>query len=205
MATTAKAKLAASKNTGAAAVKDDHKHDWAKMAISPSVASAAASENFGKAMFPDMDLSDLVKELQISIKAVQSGDMSGMEAMLVGQAHALQTVFVSLLRRGHAQDYLKQYGVYMGLALKAQAQSRATIQALVELKYPKQVVITKQANISNGPQQVNNGAHAHAVENQNEQTKLLSGDSHAAMDTSGTAAAIGVNQKMEAVGAIHRP
>jgi hypothetical protein len=46
------------------------------------------------------------------------------------------------------------------LALKAQAQSRATIQALIELKYPKQTNFVKQANIANGHQQINNGQAA---------------------------------------------
>jgi hypothetical protein len=44
--------------------------------------------------------------------------------------------------------------------LKAQSQSRATIQALTELKYPKQATFVKQANIAHGHQQVNNGTTA---------------------------------------------
>jgi PDZ domain-containing secreted protein len=44
----------------------------------------------------------------------------------------------------------------MNMALKAQSQSRATIQALTELKYPKQATFVKQANIAGGNQQVNN-------------------------------------------------
>lgn len=61
----------------------------------------------------------------------------------------------------------------------AQAQSRATIQALVELKYPRQVAFVKQAHISHGPQQVNNGPGkptdigSHAEENRVQQNKLL--------------------------------
>ena len=73
----------------------------------------------------------------------------------------------------------------MNLALKAQAQSRATIQALVELKYPRQVIVTQQANIANGHQQVNNGVvrsglseqyastHTHGGKNQSDTNKLL--------------------------------
>ena len=43
------------------------------------------------------------------------------------------------------------------MALKAQAQIRATNSALVDLKYPRQATFVKQANIAHGPQQVNNG------------------------------------------------
>ena len=72
----------------------------------------------------------------------------------------------------------------MNLALKAQSQSRATIQAFVELKYPKQTNFVKQANIATGHQQINNGqasngtstcapAHAPAKEINNPHNKLL--------------------------------
>jgi hypothetical protein len=45
----------------------------------------------------------------------------------------------------------------MRLALKGQAQCRSTLETLVALKNPP-VVIAGQANISTGPQQVNNGS-----------------------------------------------
>lgn len=154
---------------------------------SPSKMSSSVSEAITKSMFPEMDLATLISELNSQISNVQSGNLENLEAMLVGQANALQTIFVSLTRRAAAQEYLKQYGVYMTLALKAQSQSRATIQALVELKYPKQVAFVKQANIAHGNQQVNNGdfphssrapAHAHAEKNQIQQNKLLAGEQH---------------------------
>ena len=63
--------------------------------------------------------------------------------------------------------------------------SRATITALVDLKYPRQATYVKQANIAHGAQQVNNGtapqangvnyaqAHTPAKEIENSQNKLL--------------------------------
>ena len=103
--------------------------------------------------------------------------------MLISQATALQTIFTSLARKAHSQTYQKHYEAFLGLALKAQAQSRATITALVDLKYPRQATYVKQANIAHGAQQVNNGATdtkvrdnqslTHAIENQNTQNKLL--------------------------------
>ncbi len=132
----------------------------AKMLSSASVMSAVASETLSKSMFPDLDLSELIGDIRARIEKVQSGDMAAMEAMLVGQAQALQTIFVSLARKATNQEYLKNYGLFMNLALKAQSQSRATIQALTELKYPKQVAFVKQANISHGHQQVNNATSA---------------------------------------------
>ena len=83
---------------------------------------------------------------------------------------------------------MRHYGAFLGLALKAQAQSRATISALVDLKYPRQATFVKQANIAHGPQQVNNGgaagadpaqltqAQAHGKQSATEQNKLLEED-----------------------------
>ena len=153
---------------------------------SASFMSAAVTENFGKSVLPDLDMQHLYDEIHTSVKLVQSGDMKELEAMLVGQAKSLQTMFVSMARRANNQQYLKQYSTYMNLALKAQAQSRATLQALVELKYPRQVIVTKQANITQGNQQVNNGVAAqpdfsdqyahtrtHAGEIQSDTNKLM--------------------------------
>src|SRR3546814_6990491 len=106
-----------------------------------------------------------------------------MEAMLVGQAYALQNIFASLMRRASSQQHLKQYQAHMNLGLKAQAQCRATLQALTELKYPRQVVIAKQANISNGHQQVNNGPHKPAQENVIYQHEFLEAQTYDRIET----------------------
>ena len=71
-------------------------------------------------------------------------------------------MFVTLGRMAAIKTSLSQYTAFMNMALKAQSQSRATIQALIELKYPKQATFVKQANIANGNQQVNNMTSTHA-------------------------------------------
>jgi hypothetical protein len=66
----------------------------------------------------------------------------------------------------------------MRLGLKAQSQCRATLETLAQIKNPP-VVIARQANIAQGPQQVNNEmmpsgrACAGAGENEKPQNKLL--------------------------------
>ncbi len=75
----------------------------------------------------------------------------------MSQATSLQSIFADLARKAQAQTYLNHFETYLSLALKAQAQSRATITALGELKNPRQATFVKQANIAHGPQQVNNG------------------------------------------------
>ena len=68
------------------------------------------------------------------------------------------------------------------LALKAQAQCRSTLEALAEIKNPRPVQFVKQANMTTGPQQVNNayagtpshsGIQSSAGNIQSEQNKLL--------------------------------
>jgi len=54
-------------------------------------------------------------------------------------------------------EYINAAEIYLRLALKAQAQCRTTVETLVEMKNPRPVAFVSQANISNGPQQVNNG------------------------------------------------
>ena len=134
----------------------------------------------------DMETMVAAREEQTAIiERVQGGDMSDIEAMLVGQALTLQAMFTKYGGLINANtNNLKACQAVFNMAMKAQAQSRATVQVLVELKYPKSVVITKQANISHGHQQVNNGVdggdfqsstrtHAHAQANTIEQNELL--------------------------------
>jgi hypothetical protein len=157
----------------------------ARAATKASVNAALVVNAFqGNIMGKDVDIGELVTEMQTKFKDVKDGDLSTLEAMLVGQATALQSMFTSLAMRAASQEQLKQYQMFMTLALKAQAQSRATISALVDLKYPKQAAtFVKQANMTTGPQQVNNGAipnqyaqaHAHTGNIQSEQNKLLEG------------------------------
>ena len=167
----------------------------------------------GNLLGKDVDIGELLTEMQDKFNKVNDGDLSSLEAMLVGQATALQTMFTSLAMRAADQEYLKQYGLYMTLALKAQAQSRATISALVDLKYPKQAAtFVKQANISNGHQQVNNGAipeqyaqaHAHTGDIQTAPNKLLEANHGQRLDIGAQAKTGRANQRVEAVGAVHR-
>lgn len=130
----------------------------AKAATKASINAVLVVNAFqGNIMGKDVDLGELVTEMQGKFEKVKDGDLSTLEAMLVGQATALQTMFTSLTMKAANQEYLKNYQSFMMLALKAQAQSRATISALVDLKYPKQAAtFVKQANIAQGHQQVNN-------------------------------------------------
>ena len=186
--------------------------DKARMALLPSLNSACVIEAYqGNIMGKETSINLMIDRLRETFKEVKSNDLHTMEGMLIGQATALQTIFTSLARRAANQEHLKQYETFLGLALKAQAQSWATITALVDLKYPKQATFVKQANIAHGPQQVNNGtphtdSPTHASQNQTQQNKLLEDKTHERtyLDTRATPAAKPSYQAVEAVAKVHR-
>jgi uncharacterized protein with NAD-binding domain and iron-sulfur cluster len=183
---------------------------YAKISLSASFMSAAISDSFTSALLPDAKMGDVASALGDKISTIQNGDMKPIEAMLIGQAQALQTMFVTLGRMAASKTGLQQYTAFMNLALKAQSQSRATIQALTELKYPKQTNFVKQANIANGHQQVNNGslptsthtpapAPARAFENQNQPNELLEAQHNEWLDKGTAATPSTTNQAMATV------
>jgi len=95
-------------------------------------------------------------------------------------------------------------GVYLRLALKAQSQARTTVETLAEIKNPRAVAFVRQANIANGPQQVNNGS-APALGNTSIPANELSGGSNELLQDTGTSTPqSGLNPQMEAVGAVNR-
>jgi hypothetical protein len=124
----------------------------------PSSNAAAVVAEYASA-FGEQSVDALIVELRKRMTTVNDGDLQGCENMLIGQAHALQSMFVHLSRRAVKQEYLKNFDTFLRFALKAQSQCRATIETLAELKYPKSATFIKQANIAN-QQQVNNGGEA---------------------------------------------
>ena len=185
-----------------------------QLALSSELQAAAVMQGFQKnVMGGDVALEALFNGIIETTKQVKDDDLHRLESMLVSQATSLQSIFTDLARKAQAQTYLKHFETYLGLALKAQAQSRATITALGELKNPPHATFVKQANIAHGPQQVNNEvmpneASSSREKNQKtEQNKLLeAGDGKFSIGVvSGkTSTAKPSHQGMEAMEAVHR-
>jgi hypothetical protein len=184
-----------------------------RMALQPSINAASVIEAYqGNVTGKDADINTMIDGLRDTFGEVRGGDLHTMEAMLISQATALQTIFTSLARRAalNMGEYVGAADTYLRLALKAQSQSRATISALVDLKYPRQATFVKQANIAHGPQQVNNGVAppvpvTHAKENEPEQNKLLEDDHGGTyLDTGATTTAARGNTAMEALVKVDR-
>lgn len=102
---------------------------------------------------PILDAIDVLAEHS---KAVQEGDLKRAESMLMAQATALQAIFARLVEKGMKGMTLPAFEINMRLALRAQNQCRSTLETLATIKNPP-VVFAKQANVTSGPQQVNNG------------------------------------------------
>ncbi|NQW58515.1 MAG: hypothetical protein HQ456_07385 [Polynucleobacter sp.] len=161
--------------------------------------STATKESFHISFGQDFNFQSNMQVLEKTIQEIQSGDLSKIEEMYISQAVALEAMFASLARRAKAQDKLLQYETHMRLALKAQNQCRATLQALVQLKQPSNTTFVKQANIAQGHQQVNNLAEKN-ITPQNE--LLRSGD--AKLDSGRKAAPERVNTALEALDEVDR-
>jgi hypothetical protein len=144
---------------------------------------------------------------------MQDGDTKPLEAMLYGQAQALQSIFTNMARRSamNAGEYMDATDKYMRLALKAQSQCRATLETLAIVKNPMPYI--KQANIAHGHQQVNNtcastpadsGMTTGAGNFQSEPNKLLEADNGNILDTRAPGASVPAHSDLEALGAIDR-
>ena len=116
------------------------------------------------AMAEGVGLGNVVDAVQLAIDDVRQGDLSGVEGMLVAQSMTLQALFTKLARTASEQTGRDSMSAILQLALKCQAQSRATIDSLVNLKYPRTATFIKanQANVAaaGSQQQVNNGVPA---------------------------------------------
>lgn len=193
---------------GSSAEKVERDRLTAVLHVSPAAMGAVASVNFLKNCFGETDIEALCHSLKASMTRVNNGDLAEVESMLIGQAVALQAMFASLSRRAFVQDQLKQYETHFRLALKAQSQCCRTIEVLSAMKNPP-IVLARQANVTTGPQQINNGVPAPGVppacgEAKPIQNELLERNHVKRMDP-GTQGESGQGHtEMETVGAKHR-
>jgi len=176
----------------------------ADIALDPLFGGAALSTTFTKGTFGETDLIATYAGLVDRAKSIRDNKLGNVEDMLTAQAAALDAVFLELARRSGANmgEYMQAAETYMRLALKAQAQCRATLETLATIKNPP-VLYARQANIANGPQQVNNGLATSPASNQTSPPNELLETEHGKRLDPGTAsAAIGGYPALEAVGAI---
>jgi hypothetical protein len=180
----------------------------ADLAAEGITGNTVAVLDWSRTLYGDIDVTSLQTSILETTRRVTTGDLSGAEAMLMAQAVTLNTIFVTLARRAQGNEHVSPFQVNLRLALKAQGQCRATIEALALIRNPP--VFAKQANITNGPQQVNNGpvvnespSLARAGNLESEPNKLLEVDRER-MDGSAKGATEDRDPALAALGTIDR-
>lgn len=145
----------------------EHARKVAAQITSPELAAARivnAAEDRGP-LAAQIDGAGMLEALRTAQAAVNDGDLSTAEAMLLTQAVGLQSLYVRLIERGLSQEMLPQFETMLRLGLRAQAQSRQALEALGALKHgPAIFAHGRQVNVAAGPQQVNNGATPKAIQ-----------------------------------------
>lgn len=185
---------------------DEQGRNYAKLITS---AELAAYRVIGmmqpKNLADEIDTPTLLATLRDQAAAVQGGDLAHAEAMLTNQASSLQALFVRLTERAMEQTHMPNLEGFMRLALRAQSQCRATLETLAAIKNPP-IVYARQANVTTGPQQINNGTAAptRAREIESEQTQLSGGSHELLPDARASGQASRVNPALETLGEIDR-
>lgn len=156
-----------------------------------------------KNLADDIDTPTMMDVLRDQAAAVQSGDLAHAEAMLINQASALQALFVRLTERAMEQSHMPNLEGFMRLGLRAQSQCRATLETLANIKNPP-IVYARQANVTTGPQQINNGAPPQAREKEIQQSQQSGGDNELLPNTGTQAIAGGSNSALATLGEIDR-
>lgn len=157
-----------------------------------------------KHLADEIDVPGLLATLRDHAKAVSSGNLFRVEALLTNQADALQSLFVGLVERSLRQEYHAHVESFLRLALKAQSQCRTTLETLVNIRNPP-VVYAHQANITTSPQQVNNGVWPNpARETEISQTQLSGAAHELRQDARAPSDAGRDGSPMEAVAEVHR-
>lgn len=128
----------------------------AQVSIAPAMRHAMASQAYAAPVMGDeaswVDTTDALAE---RMKSARSGNKKVASDMLTAQAVTLDTVFTEMLRRAgdNMGEYPEAAERYMRMALKAQANSRATLEALMRLHQPREQTV-KHVHVNAGGQAV---------------------------------------------------
>lgn len=109
-----------------------------EIVLHPTTRHANTGTMFGGHLFggkDELNIVDGVKVLKDACKRVRAGDLTYQRDALTVQAMTLDTIFTEMARRAalNMTSNLDATDRYMRMALKAQAQSRATVESLDRL------------------------------------------------------------------------
>jgi len=174
----------------------------ARTSLAPEFGALLAMSAINKksAVHKEVELDALLDEL---ITATSDEGATGTNR-LMSQAIVLDRLFTHLTAAAMRQEYVSQIAPALTLALRAQAQCRATLQAVSDIRHPRQYVgtqnVTEQYN-AGGHQQVNRDAHAGTAENP--PTELSEGTTNELHPNGGAPSGVeGAGDALEAVEAL---
>jgi len=159
-----KAKAPADKgpNNGLVVGKKDDETEalaTARAVIAPSFRHGMVASQLLKTHFAGSvnapGLGDYADILQARSTKAADGDLKFVSGMLAAQASTLDTIFAEMARRMalNMGEHMAATEIYARIALKAQANSRATLEALAKLHQPREQTV-RHVHVNEGGQAV---------------------------------------------------
>lgn len=164
----------------------------ARKLLQPTLKNAAAASAFtSKMLGSDLELpgiGDYADHVHITARDAAGGDMTMASKVLAAQAITLDSMFAELARRAamNMGEYIDASERYGRLALKAQGNCRATLEALAKLHQPREQTV-RHVHVNEGGQAiVTDQFHNHTGGTENAKTN----EQFHATTTDGTSAAL---------------
>ena len=130
----------------------------ARITLDPQTRHAELAMSFGSNFFGDSfkpDIAECSAALSEDIQRSMDGNLSLADRVFTSQAISLDVLFTELVRRSGANmgQYPQTAERYMRLALKAQSNCRATLEALAKLHQPREQTV-RHVHVSEGGQAI---------------------------------------------------
>lgn len=180
---------------------EDREHQIAAIAIRPGVRHASLSSTYANQLFGDSHKPSIERDTKVMgelMSKAEGGDKALASRMLAAQAVTLDAMFTELGRRSAANmgEYIEATDRYMKLALKAQSNCRATLEALTKLHQPREQTV-KHVHVNEGGQAiVADQIHQHGGKGKNGKS---SEQSHTTGTTGRSAALLGQDSQRNGV------
>ena len=121
------------------------------------LAAATTINSISKRKPSNTELAKQLIDMQLTLNdSLESDNLIDSQQSLMAQAITLDSLFHRLTRMAFIHDNPAQFETLLKLALKAQAQSRCSYEAISKIKNPPNPTFVKQQNVAQGHQQVNN-------------------------------------------------